>query len=67
MGLRTDECIVFEDARVGIQAAKAGGFLCVGVDRNNNPEHFSLADLRVRDLSEINYAKLVALFGKTAK
>jgi beta-phosphoglucomutase len=62
LGLKVKECIVFEDAKIGIQAAKAGGFLCVGIDRNNKPKHFKLADLRVNDLSEINYATLNQLF-----
>ena len=31
MGLKPEECIVFEDARAGIEAAKNGGFKAVGI------------------------------------
>jgi len=62
LGLKVNECIVFEDAKIGVQAAKAGGFLCIGIDRNKKPKHFKLADLHVNDLSEINYATLSNLF-----
>ena len=27
----SDQCIVFEDAKAGIEAARAGGFKCVGI------------------------------------
>jgi len=46
----------------GVQAAKAGGFLCVGINRNKDPQHFANADLIVKDLAEINYSKLMGLF-----
>ncbi len=60
--LNINECIVFEDTKVGIEAAKTGGFLCVGIDRNNKPKHYKMADIHVKDLNEINYKKLVKLF-----
>lgn len=31
LGLNPSECIVFEDAISGVQAAKTGGFFCVGI------------------------------------
>jgi beta-phosphoglucomutase len=65
LGLKASECVVFEDAKVGVQAAKSGGFLCVAVDRKGKPWHYQLADLRVSDLDEIDYAKLVTLFRNT--
>lgn len=52
------ECIVFEDALAGIQAAKAGGFFCIGIDRHNYPENYKLADLHVTSLSEVSYELL---------
>lgn len=36
IGLTPDECIVFEDAIAGVQAAKTGGFYCVGIGRKEN-------------------------------
>ncbi|GAG92989.1 unnamed protein product [marine sediment metagenome] len=48
--LEPTECIVLEDSVAGIQAAKAGGFLCVGIDRHHKPQHYKLADLHVPNL-----------------
>ncbi|MCK4608360.1 MAG: beta-phosphoglucomutase family hydrolase, partial [Gammaproteobacteria bacterium] len=31
LALNVNECVVFEDAKAGVEAAKNGGFLCVGV------------------------------------
>lgn len=31
LGVKPEECIVFEDAAAGIEAAKAGGMQCVGI------------------------------------
>ena len=63
-GLKLDvkECVVFEDSKAGVEAADAGGFLCIGIDRHNNPEHYKLADLHVPDLKGVNFAVLEKLF-----
>ncbi|MFM7815121.1 MAG: HAD-IA family hydrolase, partial [Flavobacteriales bacterium] len=47
--------VVFEDAQSGVQAAKAGGFYCVGIGEAN---HLSGADQVVPDLSFITIEKL---------
>lgn len=49
MQLNPAECIVFEDAESGIQAAKTGGFFAVGV---GNPNIATQADLYLNDLTE---------------
>ena len=59
MALSVKECVVFEDSLAGIQAAKAGGFFCVGIDRNNYPKNYTLADLHVTNLREARYALLI--------
>ena len=59
--LDVKDCIVFEDALAGVQAAKAGGFCCVGIDRHNNPSNYIGADLVVKDLAEVNYKSLAKL------
>lgn len=59
--LDVKNCIVFEDAIVGVQAAKAGGFVCVGIDRHNNPANYRNADLVVKDLCEVNFTVLEKL------
>ena len=61
LGLNIKECIVFEDAKAGVLAAKAGGFFCVGIDRSGKPKNYVEADLVVKDLSEVNYDLLAAV------
>ncbi len=56
------ECVVFEDAVLGVEAAKNGGMLCVGIDRYGKPKRLSGADLVVKDLSETDYSQLKGLF-----
>jgi beta-phosphoglucomutase len=60
--LSPPECVVFEDSLAGVSAAKAGGFLCVGIDRHNHPEYYQKADLRVTNLTEVNYINLNQIF-----
>lgn len=64
MGLKPKNCIVFEDAVLGVKAAKRAKMLCIGVDRHNDPERLKRADIIVKDLEEINYNKLISLFEK---
>lgn len=58
MGLKKDECVVFEDAILGVESAKRAGIFTVGIDRHRDPERLRKADVIVRDLREINYNKL---------
>ena len=44
LGLETNQCLVFEDALSGVQAAKAGGFKVVAV---GNKELLDLADYHI--------------------
>ena len=62
IGLKVSECVVFEDALLGVAAAKNGEFRCVGVDRHDNPERLRKADILVKDLDEVTYEKLEQLF-----
>ena len=55
------ESIVFEDAVLGVEAAKRGNFSCVGVDRYDNPSRLARADLVVNDLSELDIERLKKL------
>lgn len=64
LGVSPENCVVFEDAVLGVQAAKRAGMLCIGIDRHNDPASLKHADLIVKDLQEINYPKLNALFQK---
>ncbi|MCL0067254.1 beta-phosphoglucomutase family hydrolase [Thermodesulfovibrionales bacterium] len=64
MGLKSKNCVVFEDAILGVEAAKRAKMLCVGIDRHNDTERLKEADIVVDDLKEINYDKLLSLFGR---
>ncbi len=55
MGLAPGNCIVFEDAQAGIEAAIAGGMRCVGV---GSPELLGKADLVIPDLRKITINNL---------
>lgn len=58
------DCIVFEDAVLGVEAAKNANMICVGIDRYNDPERLKGADIIVSDLKEVDLNKLKALFNK---
>jgi len=62
IGASRGESCVFEDAKLGVEAAKAGGMKCVGIDRTGTPELLQKADIVVRDLSEVGYERLKGLF-----
>lgn len=55
LGITPQECVVFEDAVAGVEAAKNGDMLCVGVGQ---PEVLTQADVVVKDLTEMSVARL---------
>ncbi len=61
LGMQPADCIVFEDAAAGIQAAHAGGMKAVGVGR---PEIVAGAERIVASVADIHYADLAALMLK---
>jgi beta-phosphoglucomutase len=52
------ECLVFEDAVLGVAAGVKGGFFTVGVDRYNNPTRLNQADLVVTSLDQVDLRRL---------
>jgi beta-phosphoglucomutase len=62
--LKEGECVVFEDAVLGVEAAKNAHMYCIGIDRYHNPQRLKRADLVVDDLSKINYKAIEELFKK---
>ena len=60
--ISADDCVVFEDATLGVEAAKRAEMKCIGIDRDNNPDLFGKADMVVHDLSEIGFEKIVSIF-----
>jgi HAD superfamily hydrolase (TIGR01509 family) len=63
LGVQPQNCVVFEDAKAGIQAAKAGNMKAIGyLNKHNNLEELSQADTIINNFSEINYDKLNYIF-----
>lgn len=54
-------CIVFEDALAGIEAARAGGMKVVGVATTHPAEDLHMTDRVVHQLDELTVADLAAL------
>jgi beta-phosphoglucomutase len=61
IGLSPEECVVFEDAKSGVQAAVNGGFYCVGINRHDNLKALKGANVVVNDLSEISLKEILRL------
>ncbi len=61
LGFKPEECIVFEDAVLGVEAGKRGRMFTVGIDRRNDPQRLARADIVVSDLGEVSYQKLSEL------
>jgi beta-phosphoglucomutase len=61
IGLNPHECIVFEDAISGVEAAKKGGFYCVGLDRTGIAKELyeKGADFVVSNLSKTSLSEIV--------
>jgi beta-phosphoglucomutase len=57
-----EECVVFEDAVLGVEAGKRAGMKCVGVDRYGRPERLKKADLVVADLGGVTVERIKGLF-----
>jgi len=64
LGCAYAECVVFEDAVLGVEAAVNGKILCVGIDRYGNPKRLAKANLVVDDLSKVDYETIEGLFKK---
>lgn len=59
IGVPPAECVVFEDAAAGIEAARAGGMFAVGVGR---AENLPAADLLVSGLYALDVDAMLAFF-----
>ena len=64
LGCAYAECVVFEDAVLGVEAAINGKMLCIGIDRYGNPKRLAKANLVVEDLSKVDYKTIEGLFKK---
>ena len=62
--IKASEAVVFEDAVLGVEAAKKADIKTVGIDRHKDPKRLNKADMVVEDLGEVNFDKLSSLVGK---
>ncbi|MFH1723168.1 MAG: beta-phosphoglucomutase family hydrolase [Elusimicrobiota bacterium] len=60
---RPEECVVFEDAELGVEAAKRGHMACVGVDRYGSLSSLKRADIYVDDVGEVTLDKIREIVG----
>jgi HAD superfamily hydrolase (TIGR01509 family) len=60
MGLPPDQCVVFEDALVGIEAAHRGGMQVVAVATTNPIDLLKQADIAVHRLDELTVDQLAS-------
>lgn len=58
LGCQAAECIVFEDAQAGIDAAKAGGMKAVGI---GSPNSLKGADIVISSFTELHVSDLLLL------
>ena len=61
LGLKTKDCVVFEDAVLGIEAAKRARMKAIGIDHYHKPNRLKKADLVVGNLKGVNISKLKEL------
>ncbi len=57
-------CIVIEDAPVGIEAAKRAGMISIALTSTHNKEDLLDAQLIIKDLTEIKIKDIIILFEK---
>lgn len=62
MSIEPRSCVVFEDAVLGVEAAKRADMRCVGIDRYGKPERLKKADMVVGDLGEVTVERIKELF-----
>jgi len=63
IGVPAERCVVFEDALVGIEAARRGGMKVIAVATTHRIEDLTEADLAVISLEEIDPATVLRILG----
>lgn len=63
MGVVPADCLVIEDAKNGVEAAKAAAMKCIGLDNpNSGPQDLSEADIVLKDYQEFDLEAIKSLF-----
>lgn len=58
IGIKPENCVVFEDAISGVEAAKNGGMFCIGV---GSPERLTKADFCIDSFTEMSIERILSL------
>jgi beta-phosphoglucomutase family hydrolase len=66
IGMPPERCVVFEDAHVGIEAARSAGMRVIAVATTNPLDELGKADVAVKRLDELRVQKIAEWFGWTA-
>ncbi len=53
LGMTPEECVVVENAPLGIDSAKAAGMHCIAIETTLGREYLTHADLIIRDIEEL--------------
>ena len=64
LNVAPENCIVIEDAPVGIQAAKAAGMNCIALTTTHVKEELNGAQIISKNLTEISINDIINLFNK---
>lgn len=64
LGVEPGECIVFEDAQKGVEAAKAGGMQCIAINTNGRKDYIAAADLVIDQYAQLDVSQWLGLAGK---
>ncbi|CAG4991100.1 Fructose-1-phosphate phosphatase YqaB [Dyadobacter sp. CECT 9275] len=62
LGVKPDQCVVFEDSFSGVSAAKNAGMKVVGVLSSHTPEELPVCDLYVNNYEGLDFRSVAALF-----
>ena len=62
--IKPSNCIVIEDAPVGIEAAKNAGMKCIALETTHPVEELVAAELVISDLSKIRSKDIIKLFNE---
>ena len=67
LGVQPQNCVVIEDAVVGVRAAKRGGMYCIAVTNTSPKEALSEADIVIDSLEKITVGTVGKLFNNANK
>ncbi len=60
LGLKPVECVVIENAPLGIEAAKAAGMYCIAIETTLAPGHLRSADGVLKNIEELIHVPLLS-------